>query len=190
MNKEYALAGKGLWFLFLAEILGLASKVVRVIPLLGWIVYPILLVVAFALQFIGPYTARSTHPGFQNAFYMALIGVLVGVLSAFVREGSVMVTIISLAALVVSFLVIYFVCTAAGTLLAAKGDVLQADRANFIWKLYAACTLVDIAATLVMGVPVLGVLAKLASYVSMVVSTVAAIMMILFLYTASQSLRN
>lgn len=188
MNERFALAGKGLRFLFLAQILALVTIVVAFIPVLGWIAGLVLSVVIFVLELYGPYVARSSHPNFQNAFYASIAAVIVGIISAFFQEGF-MAGLMDIVSSLVGFCITYFVCTAAGELLAEKGDTEQAARAGLIWKLYAICTVVSILCTLTGWIPVLNILMGVAAIISGIVSLVAYILLIIFYYKASNSLK-
>lgn len=188
MNERFALAGKGLRFLFLAEILMLAAIVVAFIPILGAIFVLVASIAAFVLQLYGPYVARTSHPNFQNAFYASIAAIVVGILSGIFDEGF-LGGLIDILSTVVSFCITYFVCTAAGELLAEKGDTEQAARAGLIWKLYAICTVVSVLCTLTSWIPVLNVLMGVAAVITSIVGLVAGVLLIIFYYKASESLK-
>lgn len=188
MRETFEKAGKGLWLLFIAEILYLAAFVIALVPILGWIVGMVLSVIAFLLQFYGPYVARHSHPNFMNAFYASVVSLAVGFLSAFFPEGF-MKGLMDIVIALVGFCITYFICTAAGVLLAEKGDMEQAAQAGLIWKLHAACTVVSILCTLVGWVPVLDILLGVASALSSIVSVVGYVLLIIFYYKASKSLK-
>lgn len=187
MNQEYTLAGKGLRYLFWSQILALLAVVVGVIPVLGWIAAFAMMLVGAVLEFVGPYTARNAHPGFQTAFYAALISIVVAVLSGMFKEG-LMAAVVAIVSTLLSFAITYFVCSAAGALLSAKGDNALADRAGLIWKLYGGCAVVEILATVLGGVPILGAVIGVINAIASIVSLVAYVMLILFYYQASNSL--
>lgn len=189
MNERFALAGKGLWLLFLSVILTLAAVVVAIIPVIGWVAAPVMIIAALVIQFYAPYSARTAHPNFQNAFYIALISLVLGILSAFVPDEGFLAGLVSIASSVLSFLFTYFICTAAGALLAEKGDGEQAARADLIWKLVAGCSAVAILCTLVGWVPVLGAVVGIVGVVASIVNFVASILEVIFYYKASNSLK-
>lgn len=189
MNERFSLAGKGLWLLFLSVILTLAAVVVAIVPIIGWVAAPIMVLVALVIQFYAPYSARTAHTNFQNAFYVALVALVLGVISAFVPEEGVLAGLVSILSEILSFLFTYFVCTAAGELLAEKGDVEQATRAELIWKLVAGCCVVSILCTLTGWVPVLGAIVGVAGVIASIVSFVASILEVIFYYKAAASLK-
>lgn len=188
MNEKFALAGKGLWFLFLADILMLAAIVVAFIPILGVILVLVASIAAFVLQLYGPYVARNSHPNFKNAFYASVVAIVVGILAGIFDEG-LLGGLMDIVSTVVGFCITYFVCTAAGELLAEKGDTEQAARAGLIWKLYAISTVVSILNTLTSWIPVLNVLVGVAAVIASIVGLVAGILLIIFYYKASNSLK-
>lgn len=188
MNENFTLAGKGLKYLFLAQILSLVAIVLAIIPIVGWIASVVLIFVGAVLEFVGPYTARNAHPNFQNAFYAAIAGLAVSVLSAFLPSEGFLGGLVNIVTTLISFAIVYFVCTASEPLLDAKGDGELAQRAVTIWKLYAGCTLVSIVCTLVSWIPLLNILAAIANVVASVVQLVAYVLLIIFYYKASKSL--
>lgn len=189
MNERFALAGKGLWLLFLAVILTLAAIVAMIVPIIGWVAAPFMAVAGLVLAIYGLYVARTAHPNFQNAFYIALISLVVGVVSAFVPNEGVLAGLMDILSDVLGFLSAYFICTAAGELLAEKGDAEQVHRADLIWKLVGGCTVVSILCTLTGWVPILGDIVGVAGVVARIVSFVASILEIIFYYKASASLK-
>lgn len=188
MNEKFEKAGKCLGLLFWAHILGLIATVVAFVPLLGKIAYIVLLLIACVFQFYGLYVARDSHPNFKNAFYASLVSLIVAFFSSFFQEGF-MAGLMQVVTALVSFCITYFICTAAGELLAEKGDTEQAVRAGLIWKLYAGCMAVTILVTILGHIPVLDVIAAVAVVITAVVELVAHILLIMFYYKASNSLK-
>lgn len=189
MNERFAVAGKGLWFLFLSVVLTLAAVVAMIIPIIGWVAAPFMVIAGLVLAIYGPYAARTAHPNFQNAFYIALVSLVLGIVSSFAPDEGVLAGLVSIVSDVLGFLSAYFICTAAGELLAEKGDTEQAARADLIWKLVGVCNAVSILSTLVGWVPVLGTLVGIVGVVAGIVSVVALVLEIIFYYKASASLK-
>ena len=183
MNDDFKTAGSGLRTVFIGELVSIAAIFLVWIPFLG-------IIAALAggiIVLVGLNSAGPAHPGFKNAFYMAVAVVILNVVSAFTGAGF-LTGLLNVAVPIVSFLETYFICVASGELLLAKGDDSQADRAALIWKLYAACMLVGIVCTLVAWIPVLNLLAGVVNVVVAIVELVAGILLFIFLYKASQSL--
>lgn len=190
MSEVYDQAGKGLWFLFLSAILSLAAAIVGFIPLLGDLVGLVLMVAAFALNILGPYVARDSHPFFRYAFYASIAAAVLDVLGEVVPDEGLLSGLVNLAASLAGLALVYFICTAAGDLLREKGDETLANRADLLWKLQAGCTVVVFASLLVAWIPVLNVLAALAALVVAIVAIVVGIMQVIFYYNAAGSLRG
>lgn len=188
MVKEYKSASVCLWFLFWAQILGLVAMVVAFVPLVGKLLYTVLLLVACVFQFYGPYSARDAHPHFKNAFFASLMALVLAFFSTFFQEGF-MGGLMKIVTALMSFCITYFICAAARDLLSAKGDKVQADRAGLIVKLYAGCMAVTILVTILGSIPVLDVIAAVAVVITAVVELVAHILLIMFYYKASNSLQ-
>lgn len=189
MNERFAVAGKGLWFLFLGEILALAAVVAMIIPIIGWVAAPFMAIAGLVLAIYGPYAARAAHSNFQNAFYIAIVSLVLGIVSSFVPDEGMLAGLVSILSDVLGFLSAYFICTAAGELLAEKGDTEQAARADLIWKLVGGCRAVSILCTLIGWVPVVGAVVGVVGVIAGIVSVVALVLEIIFYYKASASLK-
>lgn len=189
MDERFTLAGKGLWYLFLSVIFVLGGAVALIVPIIGWIACPFLMIAGFVLQFVGPYTARTAHANFQNAFYLSLVALVLGIVSALVPDEGFLAGLVSIISDALGFVFTYLICTAAGELLAEKGDAEQAARAELLWKLAAGCAVVSILCTLTGWVPVLGAVVGVAGVIASIVSFVASILEIIFYYKASNSLK-
>lgn len=189
MNERFALAGKGLWCLFLAAILNLIGGVVELVPLLGGVVAGVLSVAAFLLDLYGPWCAREVHPRFLHAFYAAVAGTIINVLGWFVPEDGIPALIVSVVGIAVQLLLVYCICSASADLLREKGDVALAQRADLIWKLVAGCAAVELVSLLLVWIPVINLLAALASLVAAIVLLVAYVLQVIFYYQAATSLK-
>ena len=153
MSDTYRTAGKGLFFVFLGQILCLFSM----IPILG----AILSIVGLVLHLVGLNTAKPAHPGFQTAFTIAIVSVVVAVISIFLAPLSIVNTVLCLVEL-------YYICNATCALLADKGDHFQSEKGQKIWKLYLRCTIITIVCMVLALIPILGI-------VALVVAVIAAI---------------
>lgn len=190
MDERFALAGKGLWFLFLSVILNLIGNIVGIVPLLGGAAEKVLEVAAFALSLYGPWSAREAHPNFLNAFYASIVGAALNVVDWFIPEESTfLAVVVGIVAIVVSVLEVYFICSASRDLLREKGDQPLADRADLIWKLVAGCSAVVLASLLLVWIPGVNLLAGVASLVASIVLIVAMILEVLFYYKGANSLK-
>lgn len=182
--SNYEIAGNGLKLMFWGQILTLITVLVALINVFIGV---LCLLAGGVMALVGLFKAGPAHPNYHNAVMMTVVSMVVGVLRNIFADNF-LGGILTIAASVVSFLVTYYVCTASGELLEAKGDMEQANRAALIWKLFGGCTAVGVVCTLVVWIPVLNVLAVLASAVAGIVSLIAAILFLIFLYKAHQSL--
>lgn len=187
MYQNYTPAGNGMKQMFLAQIIGIISIFILFIPILGWIVGMVGALAGGILSLIGLNTAAQAHPNFRNAFNATIANLVVSILNNFLKEGF-LGAVLSMVSSVLSFLVIYFVCTGASELLSSKGDVSQADRGQLIWKLCLGCTAVAVVGGILAVVPIVGALGAIATVVAGIVQLVAQILFIIFLYAGSQSL--
>lgn len=181
MYEDYAIAGKGLRTLFWGQIVAIASLALSLIPLLGFVS-----LVGLVLALVGLNTAGSAHPGYKNALYMTVGNIILGILKIFTPAA--LGGILNVISSILSFLAVYYVCTASSMLLTAQGNETQASRGDLIWKLNALCTVVTIACSILVYVPFVGMLAGLVAIISAVVGLVAGILYLMFLYNASSSL--
>lgn len=178
--ENNAVAGKGLQFMFWGTIVSLVGMF---IPLLGSIV----MIVGGLVVLYGLYTAMGAHENYKLAMYMVILGVVVSILGAIFSEG-IFSVVLSVVGTVVSFLQVYYICTASAALLSGKGDQVQADKAQLIITLNLICAVVTVVCVLVAWIPVVNVVAGVAVIVAGIVSIVAAVLQVIFYYKASQSL--
>lgn len=187
MYENYKVAGNGMQRMFQGEMIAVIALVVMIIPVLGWIIGPIGILVGGILSLVGLHSAVPAHPNFSNAFNFMIANVVLSFLSGFAGDGA-LGTLLSLAGSVLGFLVTYFVCIAAAELLSDKGDNEQAERGQFIWKLYLGCAVVAVVCGILAMIPVIGALAAIVLVIAAIVELVASILYLIFLYKASQSL--
>lgn len=180
MENNYAVAGKGLQFMFWGTIVGLVGAF---IPLLGFLV----MIVGGLVVLYGLYTAMGTQENYKMAMYMVILSVVLNILSGFCDEG-IFNAVLSVASTVVSFLQVYYICTATAALLSAKGDQAQADKAKLIVTLNLICAVVSIVCLLVAWIPVVNVLAAVAAVLAGIVGIVAAVLQLIFYFKSSKSL--
>ncbi len=182
MDGFCAEAGKGLKTVFIGEILCLLGF----IPVLGTIAA----LVGLILTLVGLNTAGRGDSGYQTAFKIAIINLVVGfgggILSMFASGVGQLVNVVSS---ILGFLLVYFICTTTSCLLESRDGALAA-RGVTVWKLYAGCTVVLVVCSLVVLIPVLNVIAAAAAVVTAVVQIVAMVLYLIFLYKASDALQR
>lgn len=180
MQDNYVVAGNGLQYMFWGAVVGLVGAF---IPLVGAIVT----LVGSIVVLYGLYTAMNTQENYKMAMYMVIAGVVLSVLGIIFSEG-ILHALVSMASTVVSFLEVYYICTATAALLTAKGDQEQADKANLVITLNLVCAVISVVCVLVGWIPVINVLAWLAGIVGGIVAIVACVLQLIFYYKSSQSL--
>ena len=189
MNREeYNLTGNCLLYLFLSEILQVGAIMVAFVPLFGFLVSFLLNLAGIALAVYGPYQARNVHPNFNNALYVAFVTGVVSVIGRVIPQGGVLSGIFNIVTAVLSFLNVYFICTAAAQVLETR-DVALAARADMIWKVIALCEVVSIIATLTSWIPLLNILTSLLGAIVGIIGIVVAVVRIVFYYQAANVLR-
>ncbi len=178
--QEYSVAGKALNLMFWGTIVGLVGAF---IPVVGVIVA----IAGSLVVLYGLYTAMNTQENYKKAMYMVIASVVLSVL-AFVFSEGILNALVSIASTVVSFLQAYYICTASATLLSAKGDQEQADKANLIVTLNLVCAVISIVCVLVAWIPVVNMLAFVAAAVGGIVAIVALVLQLIFYFKSSKSL--
>lgn len=193
MKEKFEQAGKGLGILFFGSIIGMVCMVAIMIILSILQVRNVMVTVALtnaigtAVRLYGLFVARNSHPKFQKALYVSVV-VFVLSLRVFFPLDAIINGLLNIAGIAVGFLSLYFTCTAAGELLAEKGDAEQAARAVLIWKIFAGYTAVAILGTAMSWIPALAGLTKVVTSIGNMIALAACILMFFFDYQASKSL--
>lgn len=180
MQDNYVVAGKGLQIMFWGTI---ASLVGALVPVIGaFIALAGALVVLYGL-----YTAMGAHENYKLAMYMAIAAAVLSVLGFFFSDG-ILAVVLNVVSSVVGFLEVYYICTATAAVLSAKGDEVQAGKANLIITLNLICTAVVIVCSLVVWIPVVAVIAGVVAGLAGIVGLVAFVLQLIFYYKSSKSL--
>lgn len=177
------IAGQGLMFVFTGQIVALFSF----IPFLGFAA----LIIGAVISLYGLYTLSKATIDYKNAFTLTLVGMVIGILANFF-SGGFMGGVLSILKNIVSFLVVYYVCTSTGHLLSGMNMAqayTQAERARTIWMLYAVCMAISIACGLLSYIPIINIMAALVSVVTAIVQLVASILYLIFLYNSQKLLQ-
>ena len=101
-------AGKGLMFLFIAQILSLAS----IIPFLGIITA----IAALVISLYAFYTLSGAGEQYKNAFTLTIVALIIGVLEVFIDSGFLN-TILDVATTLLNLIIVYLVCNGTAGLL-------------------------------------------------------------------------
>lgn len=179
MDSTRRTASSGLLYLFIGEIVGLFVF----IPFIGLLV-PI---AAAVISIYGFYTLSKATPTFNTAFMLTIANLIVSVLGVIFRTGFTGF-VIDVAAVILSFLVVYYVCQGASELLRGISDHLV-GRANTIWVLYLICAVIVIICYLLAIIPFINILAALVSFIMGIVQLIASILYIIFLWSSHKALQ-
>lgn len=180
MENNYAVAGKGLQFMFWGTIVSLVGVL---LPVVGVLVA----LVGSVVVLYGLYTAMGTQGNYKMAMYMVIAAIVLSVLGFFFPDG-IFGVVLNVLSSVVSFLEVYYICTATAELLSAKGDLAQADKAKLIITLNLICAVVTIVCSLVVWIPVVAVIAVFVAGLSSIVALVALVLQLIFYYKSYKSL--
>ena len=176
MHEQYRVAGKGLFYVFIGQILNLFA----LIPVLG----SILSVVGLVLMLVGLHSAGQCHPGYKTAFTVSIISLVVSVINIFALG------LLSIVTAILGLVAFYYICTTTAELLSSKGDSQLAEKGLKLWKMYMTCTIVTVVCLILAFIPILGILAARVAVIAGIVLIVAGILYIIFLYKAQASLQS
>lgn len=145
---------------------------------------PIANIVGFVLNLVALYGAGKLEKGYNTAFTLSIVGIVVSVIAAFAGNG-VFGTIVSIVSTVVSLGILYFVINTTNALLngASAGEV--AAKGEKVWKINLICTIASVVLSLLTFVPVL---AGLLAIVVFVVEVVGVILYLVYLHNSSKAL--
>lgn len=182
---NYSNAGKGLKFMFIAGIGSIICAVAAFIPIINYLA----MIAALALvviNIVGLYIAGKDLAGLRTAFIITILQLIVSLFETIFQNS--LGTLFSLADEVLSLLVVYFVCSAVGEALEYSGYSNVARTGRMVWWINLACFLVTIAIKVLAMIPILNILAVIASYLILIVSLVGGILYLVFLYESFQAL--
>lgn len=185
--EAYQNAGSGLKKMFIAEVGAIICTVLMIIPIVN-LIAAIGAIVFMVISLVGLYGAGQEIEGCKTAFMVTIINMVVSVLESFLGNIAVLGTIISIAQSVLSFLVIYYVCTSVAEVMNKIGQAEVAQKGETVWKINMVCYIVNIAVAILSLIPVLNILAGIASVVIAIVSVVAMILYMIFLNKSYQAL--
>jgi len=172
--SSYRTVGDGLMMVFIGEILSIFTF----LPLLGGI----LAIASVIVQLVGLYKAGSEEEGYRLAFGLS-------VLLIFLAIAELVLPFVGLIRAIVGMVVLYCVCITTADLL-DHCDYETAQWGRNVWKICLGCTITAVICALLAFVPLVNILAYLTMIIAMVVSVIGVILYLIFLYRASNSLRE
>lgn len=185
--ENYQNTGSGLKKMFIAEIGAIICAVVMLIPVLGTIVGGIGAIVFAVISMVGLYSAGKDIEGCKKAFTLTIVNIVLSILGTLLSSVAVLSMIISLASTVVSFLIVYLVCTSVGEVLKVNNYADVAGKGELVWKINLVCSAVSIVVTILAEIPVLAILAGVVSMIAGIAALVAGILYMIFLYKSYQA---
>lgn len=179
--NNYENAGLGLKKLYIAEIGVLVCTVLAFIPIINILAAVGLLVFAI-ISLVGLFQAGKDIKGCMTAFILTIVSAVCNLFKSF--GGSV----ISIVTTILSFLVMYFVCTSVAEVMNNIQQPDIAQKGQTVWKISLGCTIASVVILILAFVPGLRGLATIANVVVAIISIVNIILYMLFLGKSSAAL--
>lgn len=186
--QKYENASSGLKMMFIAAIGAIICRVIAIIPIIGTIIGGIGGLVFLIMSLIGMYKAGTDIDGCKKAFMCNIINLVVSVLKTFLGKVPVLGLILTLAGYVLTFLVVYLVCSSVGAVMKDMGHEDIASNGTLVYKINFVCYIATIVISILAVIPLVNIIAGLASIVVSIVILVAQILYMIFLYKSSNAL--
>lgn len=176
------IAGKGLYFLFIGQILGLLMFV----PVIGTAA----MLAGTVCSIYGLYTLSKADADYQNAFMLTIANFAVSLFSTVIlNNAGIFAFLCNAVSLGINAAVIYFICSATGRLLRGINDSIE-QRGEMIWKVVWVCTIIEIACSLLAFIPIINIAAMVVQVIAMVIQMVISILYLVFLWQGQKALRQ
>lgn len=186
--QKYENASLGLKMVFIASIGAIICGVIAIIPIIGTIIGGIGGLVFLIMSLIGLYKAGTDIDGCKKAFVCSIVQLVVNILKTFLGKVPVLGLLLSLAGYVVTFLVVYLVCSSVGAVMKDMGHEDIASNGTLVYKINFVCYIATIVLSVLAVIPLLNVIAWLGSIVISIVILVAEILYMIFLYKSSNAM--
>lgn len=176
--------GKGLYYLFIAELLSFLS----LINILGWIVSS----AAALISIYALYTLMKAEPKYRTAFYLTGLNLAVTLAYSYCALAEIAgtpVLLLQCAVYVVNFLMVYFICKVTGNLLPDSNAALK-ERAAMVWKLILFSDLLTIARLLLADAPETIFTTEWMALVSICAAIAAGLLYLFFLWESQKALQK
>lgn len=179
--ESYSNTGSGLKKMFIAEIGAIVCAVLLVIPVIK-VIGGIGAIVFAIISILGLYGVGKDIEGCKKAFVLTIANLVVSVLSSALGSVAVIGTLLTIAADVLNFLIVYLVCTSVGEVLKNRGHEDIAGKGEQVWKINLVCYAVSIVIAILEKIPVISILAGVLSFIIAIAAFVAGILYMIFLY--------
>lgn len=183
--EKYQNAASGLKLLFIAQIGTIICSVVSVIPVIG-IIGSIGALVFLVLNLVGLFRAGQDIAGCKTAFTLSIVNLIISLLGLI--PVSLLQTILGLAGYVVSFLIVYQVCTSVAEVMKEMGAEDTASTGGMVWKINLVCYAAMFVISILSLIPIINIIAALLSFVVAIVSLVPLILYMIFLNKSANKL--
>lgn len=180
-SNEKQTAGRGLYYLFLGQILALFA----LIPLLG----AVAVIAGGVLSILGFYTLSRAHEGYKTAFILLLANVVIQLLSSAFSETGFWGTCFSFVGAFLNAMVIYYVCNTTSAMLENQ-DPAVAALGHKIWKGVILGTIVEMICVVLSLIPLIDVLALIVAFIISILQLIIAILYLVFLWKSQKVLRS
>lgn len=166
---------KALKLIFIAEILSIIGN---------FIFGGILGIIAFVLNLVALYGAGKLEKGYNTAFTLSIVGIVLSVLSLI--NSVVLGLIVGIVSTVVELAILYFVITTTCNLLESGGSADIAQKGHTVWKINLICTVAVVVLMLLLFI--VPVIASILTIVVGIVALVGGILYLVFLYKSYNAL--
>lgn len=182
--SEYPNVGSGLRLMFTARIGVIACMVVALIPVIR-IFAVIGALVFFVLDLVGLHRAGRDLPGCQNAFWLSIISLVIGL---FKNTPGFLGTVLNFATDILSLVVVYFVISSVNEVLQEIGYGDIARTGSMVWKIQLTCFIVGTVLSILVWVSVLDILAILTAFGILILTCIEGILFLYYLYKSYMAL--
>lgn len=174
-------AGKGLYFMFLGEIIAL----LEFLPVVG----AVAALAGMILSVYGLYTLSKAEDDYRSAFILMIFNCVLALVSGLILHDSSLLSILcSLISMGINVAVVYLICNTTGWLLKDIDDEV-ASRGQTIWKIVLLCTLVEIGCVILSVIPLINIVAAAGELIVTLIRAVIGIVYLVFLWQSQKVLR-
>lgn len=179
-------AGAGIRKVYIASVGAVVCAVLAIIPIVQ--IFAAIGVIVFAvLSMVGLHQAGRDIEGCKLAFTLTIVNIAVNVVGI-VFAKSPLAAVFTIADYIISFVVVYLVCTSVSAVMEQLGAADVAQKGALVWKINAVCYLIPAVVTILAKLPGFALLAGIISFVVAILSLIAGILYMIFLGKSSQVL--
>ena len=181
--SNYAEASQGLRKMFIAQIGAIVCTVIGAIPIIG-LIGALGALVFSVISIIGLHQAGKDIEGCKTALYLTVANIVVSLLGQIKAISGVA----DIVGKIISLAIVYFVCTSVAAVLKSEGHAGIAAKGEKVWSINLICTVVSVICSILALIPLINIIAGIASFVIVIVSIYAGILYIIFLKQSSEAL--